>query len=101
MTRRLFLDILERVFWTFIQGAASTLLLSDFLGIEAWKAAAVGGAAAVLALIKGIAASRMGDPGSGATLPAIVTTAGTVTGTVVGTTGEVVGEIVGDVTGER
>jgi hypothetical protein len=101
MTRRLLLDILERVIWTFVQGASSTLLLSNFLGVEAWKAAVVGGLAAIIALVKGLAASRLGDPGSGATLPAVITTAGTVTGTVVDTAGDVVGEIVGDIIKEK
>ena len=69
MKRRLILDIAERVAWTFIQGAVSTLLLSGFLDTAAWKAAVVGGVAAVLALIKGTAASHVGSPATAATLP--------------------------------
>lgn len=71
MNRRLILDILERVGWTFIQGATSTLILSGFLEVDAWKAAAVGGVAAVLAFVKGLAASKVGSPISAATLPAL------------------------------
>lgn len=69
MTKKLFIDIAERSVWTFIQGATSVLLLSGFLDTAAWKAAVVGGVAAVLALVKGTAASRIGSPATAATLP--------------------------------
>lgn len=97
MTKRLLLDILERTFWTFIQGTSSTLLLAGFLGIDAWKAAIVGGLAAVIAMVKGIAASRLGEVGTAATLPGVVAPVGTVVGTVTTTTGRVVGDVVGTV----
>lgn len=95
MSRRLFLDIAERVFWTFVAGATSTLLLSGFLDTEAWKAAVVGGVSAVISLVKGVAASRIGDPATAATLPALGPV-GTVTGQVVSTAGDVVGEVIGE-----
>ncbi len=90
MKKRLLLDIAERVIWTFIQGATATLLLSGFLDTAAWKAACVGGVAAVLALVKGTAASKMGSPISAATLPKTVETTGTLATEVVGQVTEVV-----------
>lgn len=103
MSRNLFLKILERFLWTFVQGATATLLLANFLDTEAWKAAAVGGVASVLSLIKSYAGTKMGDPSSPAWLPASVTAAGgvvgEVTGQVVSQTGEVLGEVTGVVDG--
>lgn len=103
MNRRLFIDIAERVFWTFLQGASSTLILTGFLEIEAWKAAIVGGVAAVLALVKGIAASKVGSPVSAATLPslteAVAIVSGQVSGQVMDSTGAIVGEVSGTVEG--
>jgi hypothetical protein len=96
MKKRLLADIAERVIWTFIQGAAATLMLSGFLDIEAWKAAAVGGVAAVLALVKGTAASQIGSPISAATLPKTLETTGTLATDVVGEVSEVVDEAVDD-----
>lgn len=93
MNRRLFLDIVERVGWTFLQGATSTLILADFLEVDAWKAAAVGGLAAVLAFVKGLAASRVGSPLSAATLPALPPSTSVVVGQVLGPVGEKVGEV--------
>ena len=103
MSSKLFLKILERFLWTFVQGATATLLLANFLDTDAWKAAAVGGVAAVLSLIKSYAGTKMGDPSSPAWLPASVTAAGgvvgDVTGTVVGEAGEVLGQVTGTVEG--
>jgi hypothetical protein len=90
MKKRLLLDIAERVFWTFIQGASATLLLSGFLDTEAWKAACVGGVAAVLALVKGTAASQVGSPISAATLPKTLESTGTLATDVVSEVADVV-----------
>lgn len=103
MNKRIIADIGERFVWTFIQGTTSTLLLAGFLGTSAWKAAVVGGLAAVIALVKGMAAVHMGNPATAATLPAALeataAVAGSVTGTVVDTTGQVLGEVTGIVGG--
>lgn len=99
MRKRLLLDIAERVAWTFIQGAAATLLLSGFLNIAAWKAAAIGGVAACLSMLKGLAASRLGVLGTASTLPAAAVATGEVVGEVVGTVVDTAGEVVGEVTG--
>ena len=93
MSRRLLLDIIERVGWTFIEGATATLMLADFLAVDAWKAAVVGGLAAVLAVIKGYAASKVGSSISAATLPALPPSTNVVVGEVLGPVGEVVGEV--------
>ena len=63
-------DAAERVAWTFLQGALATGSLEQLAtgDLDAWRAAAVGGVAAVLSLLKAIAARRMGDPNSAATL---------------------------------
>ena len=63
-------DATERVGWTFLQGALATGSLEQLAtgDLDAWRAAAVGGIAAVLSLIKAIAARRVGDVHSAATL---------------------------------
>ena len=63
-------DAAERVGWTFLQGALATGSLEQLAtgDLDAWRAAAVGGVAAVLALVKAIAARRVGDVHSAATL---------------------------------
>ena len=103
MGRRLFWDIFERVAWTFVQGCTSVLMLSGFLDVAAWKAAVVGGVAAVLAFVKSTAASKVGSPATAATLPfgveAVGTVAGQMAGTVVNEAGEVIGEVTGVVEG--
>lgn len=98
MRRRLVLDIGERAGWTFVQGATSTLLLQGFLGVAAWKAAVVGGVAALIAALKGLAATKVGAP-SAATLPAALEATGAVVGSVTGTVVSGTGEVLGTVTG--
>lgn len=63
-------DAAERVGWTFLQGSLATGSLEQLAtgDLDAWRAASVGGIAAVLALLKAIAARRMGDHHSAATL---------------------------------
>lgn len=104
MTNKLILKIAERVIWTFIEGACATLLLGQAFNISALEAAALGGLAAVISLVKNIAGTRIGgNPQSPAWLPASVTAAGDVvgdvTGTVVGEAGEVLGQVTGTVEG--
>lgn len=58
MTKVLLLDLAERALWTFAQAFASFFVVTD-LGTA--KVAAAAGVASVLALVKGFAASRLGD----------------------------------------
>ncbi|MAE50154.1 Holin [Candidatus Pacearchaeota archaeon] len=53
-----FRDILERAVVTFLQAFLSVFVVADLASAEA---AVVAGAAAVLSLVKGIAASQFGD----------------------------------------
>ena len=57
-------DTLERLLWTWVQGATSVLTLDQFGWIdlqdgELWKAAAAGGLAAVFSFAKALAAQRL------------------------------------------
>jgi hypothetical protein len=63
-------DTVERVAWTFVQGAIGAVPVQQIVSgdIDALTSAAVGGAAAVLALVKAIAATKVGDPNSASTL---------------------------------
>jgi hypothetical protein len=63
-------DTAERVAWTFAQGALGAVPIQQLAtgNIDAWVAAASGGAAAVLALVKAIGAKKVGDPQSASTL---------------------------------
>jgi hypothetical protein len=72
MTKKLFLDLLERAAWTFAQAFLALFLFTGELDtdIDTAKKAAVAGIAAVIALAKGVVASRVGDHGTAATLPA-------------------------------
>jgi hypothetical protein len=63
-------DTAERVAWTFVQGAVGAVPVQQLAtgDIDALTSAAVGGAAAVLALVKAIAARKVGDPQTASTL---------------------------------
>ena len=63
-------DTAERVAWTFTQGALSAVAVESLAAgnPSAWTAALVGGAAAVLSLLKAVAARHVGDPDTAATL---------------------------------
>jgi hypothetical protein len=74
MTKKLFLDLLERAVWTFLQAGLGVFVLADSFdaNLDNAEKAAMAGLAAVLALVKGVVASRVGDTGTAATLPATV-----------------------------
>jgi hypothetical protein len=61
-------DTAERVAWTFVQGAIGAVPVQQLAtgDIDALTSAAVGGAAAVLSLVKAIAARKVGDPDTAA-----------------------------------
>ena len=65
MNKKYLIDLAERVAWTAVQaGVAYTIVATQSMS-EAW----VIPLAAVLAVIKGIAAKKIGDSESAATLP--------------------------------
>lgn len=72
MTRRLLLDVAERATLTFVQAFLSVWLVADWADltdVHLAQRAAVAGIAAALAVIKGFAAARVGDPGTASLLP--------------------------------
>lgn len=62
-------DATERVAWTFVQGALAAVPVEALAtgDVTVLTAAATGGVAAVLSLLKTIAAKKVGDPHSAAT----------------------------------
>lgn len=62
-------DLAERVSWTFVQAFLSALTVPAILtgDTDVLRAALLAGAAAVLSLLKGVAASRIGTPGTAST----------------------------------
>lgn len=100
MKKQLLYDIAERMAWTAVQAGLASLTIGSLFGLAAWKGAAIAGGSAVLSLLKGLAASRLGVLGTAATLPAaVVATAAVVAGEVVGTVVDTAGAVVGEVTG--
>lgn len=72
MTRRLLLDVAERATLTFVQAFLSVWLVADWADltdVRLAQRAAVAGIAAALAVVKGFAAARVGDPGTASLLP--------------------------------
>lgn len=76
--RRYVADVAERVVWTFVQGASAVFVGTySAAALDDWSSAkrvasacAVGGFAAVLSLIKGLAAKKIGADATAALLPA-------------------------------
>lgn len=72
MTRRLLLDVAERATLTFVQAFLSVWLVADWADltdVHLAQRAAVAGIAAALAVVKGFAAARVGNPGTASLLP--------------------------------
>lgn len=65
---KVYLDILERVFWTALQGFAAELLVTQSFDTQSLK---VAGAAAGLAALKCVLATQIGDSSSAAALPGV------------------------------
>jgi hypothetical protein len=61
-----YLDLIERVFWTFVQTAGGVIIASQGFGADVWKAAAVAGG---LSVVKCLVAMNVGDRDSAAALP--------------------------------
>lgn len=72
MTRRLALDIAERAAMTAAQAFLAVILANaaGMTDVATVRAAALAGLAAGLSVIKGALASRLGEPGTAALLPA-------------------------------
>lgn len=62
-------DVAERVVWTFAQAFLAAWVITG--GSKALESASIAGAAAVAALLKGVAAHKIGDPESASTVPSI------------------------------
>lgn len=101
LATRLIFDVAERTCWTFVQAFAGVMMGTDIFDwdVPVWQQAVASGVAAVLATLKGLAASRLGVLGTASTLPAAVAATGTVAGEVTGTVTDIAGEVVGEVTG--
>ena len=69
MTRHFWIDLAERAFWTFLQSGLAALGASAFTDIAALEAAAIAGIAAVLSLIKSVAAHRLEALGTAQLIP--------------------------------
>lgn len=63
--KKLFKDIAERTFWTAAQAFLAVFVATDMSTV---KSAGVAALAAALAVVKGFAATKVGDPNSAATL---------------------------------
>jgi len=71
-------DLAERVIWTFLQSFAGALVtggvldgVSGVADITGWQAAGLAGVAAVISLIKGLAAKFVGRADSASTAPGV------------------------------
>ena len=69
MSKKLLLDMIERAAWTFAEAFLAVYVITD---VSSAKTAAVAGAGAALAVVKGFVASHVGESGTAATLPAPV-----------------------------
>ena len=58
-----YLDLLERVVWTFVQAAGAVILVQQNFGADVWKIAAVAGG---IAVAKCLVAFQVGDKNSAA-----------------------------------
>ena len=58
-----YLDLLERVVWTFVQAAGAVILVQQNFGPDVWKIAAVAGG---IAVAKCLVAFQVGDKNSAA-----------------------------------
>lgn len=65
-SRKFYLDMAERVAWTFVQATVAVLIVNQDWSLDVLKIAATAGA---LAVLKAIGATRIGDSDSAATWP--------------------------------
>jgi hypothetical protein len=71
VNKEFLMDLGERALMTFVEGFLAAYLLGGMSNLEAsnMQAAAVGGLAAVLSMVKSVAARKTGSPNSAALLP--------------------------------
>lgn len=62
-------DLAERCAWTFVQAFLGAYTITG--GRKAVESAAIAGVAAVLSVVKSVAAKRIGDHDSASTVPSI------------------------------
>lgn len=67
-------DLVERIIWTFLGAAGAVALAAgpaDMLHVSFWQGAGTAGFAAVVTLVKGIAARIVGQKNSASTAPGV------------------------------
>ncbi|MEU9643589.1 hypothetical protein [Streptomyces sp. NPDC048188] len=67
-------DLIERVLWTFLGAAGAVALAAgpaDMLSVSFWEGTGTAGFAAVVTLVKGIAARLIGPKNSASTAPSV------------------------------
>lgn len=72
--RTYLVDLLERVIWTFVGAAGAVALAAgpaEMLSVSFWQGAGTAGLAAVVALLKGVAARVVGQRNSASTAPGV------------------------------
>lgn len=67
MNKAYIIDLTERVLATFTGAATASLALAgtEILHVSVWEGAALAGSAAVISLLKGLAARYLGDDSAG------------------------------------
>ncbi len=75
LTQRYWIDVAERVFWTFLQAFGAQLVLSGWFTVDGvidlsiLEKAGLAGVAAALSFVKGLVARGVGSPTTAALLP--------------------------------
>lgn len=67
-------DLIERVLWTFLGAAGAVALAAgpaDMLSVSFWQGVGTAGIAAVVTLLKGLAARVVGQKNSASTAPSV------------------------------
>ncbi|WP_432184846.1 hypothetical protein [Streptomyces tendae] len=67
-------DLIERIIWTFLGAAGAVALAAgpaDMLSVSFWEGVGTAGMAAVVTLVKGIAARLIGPKNSASTAPSV------------------------------
>ncbi|GGV68783.1 hypothetical protein GCM10010294_24870 [Streptomyces griseoloalbus] len=67
-------DLIERIVWTFLGAAGAVALAAgpaDMLSVSFWEGVGTAGLAAVVTLVKGIAARLIGPKNSASTAPSV------------------------------
>lgn len=67
-------DLIERIIWTFLGAAGAVALAAgpaDMLSVSFWEGVGTAGLAAVVTLVKGIAARLIGPKNSASTAPTV------------------------------